>query len=35
MTEEDDINYYRRMFKSSLWWSAAIVAAFGLFVLLA
>jgi LPS O-antigen subunit length determinant protein (WzzB/FepE family) len=35
MTEEDDINYYRRMFWGSLWWSAAIVVAFALFALLA
>ena len=35
MTEEDDYEYYQAMFRSSLWWSAAIVAAFALFVLLA
>jgi hypothetical protein len=35
VTEEDDINYYRRMFWGSLWWSASIVVAFALFVLLA
>jgi hypothetical protein len=35
MTEEDDYEYYMRMFWGSLWWSAAIVAAFALFVLLA
>jgi hypothetical protein len=35
VTEEEDYEHYRRMFKSSLWWSAAIVVAFALFVLLA
>ena len=35
VTEEDDYEYYMRMFWGSLWWAAAIVAAFALFVLLA
>ena len=26
MNEEDDYEYYRRMFRSSLWWSVALVA---------
>ena len=30
MTEEDDIQYYRRMFRNSLWWSVALVAMFAL-----
>ena len=30
MTEEDDVAYYRGMFKSSLLWSVIIVALFGL-----
>jgi len=29
MTEEDDYEYYRAMFKSSLLWSVALVAIFG------
>jgi hypothetical protein len=29
MTEEDDYEYYRAMFKSSLLWSVALVAVFG------
>ena len=28
--EEDDYEYYRRMFRSSLLWSVALVALFGL-----
>ena len=28
MNEEDDYEYYRRMFRSSLWWSVALVAMF-------
>ena len=30
VTEEDDYEYYRRMFRSSLWWSVALVAMFAL-----
>lgn len=30
MSEEDDIQYYRAMFRSSLWWSVALVAMFSL-----
>ena len=30
MNEEDDYEYYRRMFRSSLWWSVALVAMFAL-----
>ena len=30
MNEEDDYEYYRRMFRSSLWWSVALVAMFSL-----
>ena len=30
MTEEDDYEYYRAMFRSSLWWSVALVAMFAL-----
>jgi hypothetical protein len=35
VTEEDDLKYYRAMFRNSLWWSAAIVVMFALFALLA
>jgi len=35
MTEEDDYEYYRRMFWSSIVWSVAIVAGFGLIAWLA
>ena len=35
MTEEDDYEYYQAMFRDSIIWSVAIVAAFALFVLLA
>ena len=30
VTEEDDYEYYRAMFRSSLWWSVALVAMFAL-----
>ena len=30
MTEEDDYEYYQAMFRSSLWWSVALVAMFAL-----
>jgi hypothetical protein len=30
MNEEDDYEYYRRMFRSSLWLSVALVAMFAL-----
>ena len=30
VTEEDDYEYYQAMFRSSLWWSVALVAMFAL-----
>jgi len=35
MREEDDIEYYQKMFRDSIIWSVAIVVAFALFALLA
>jgi hypothetical protein len=35
MTEDDDLKYYRAMFRNSLWWSAALVAMFSLIAWLA
>ena len=35
MTEEDDYKYYQAMFRSSLWWSVALVAMFALIAWLA